>query len=345
VTTALQTLYARLLKSLHEENEAAIISVYGADGTVDKSLAHPRDARSWAHAVELTARPSAQTFGPVTSLSAPDGSLTVVEHYTNRPRLIILGAGHIALALTRMACLADFEIVVFDDRPSFANSERFPEADAVICDSFERLFERVQLRGTDYVVVVTRGHQHDATCLAGVLSGPEPAYTGMIGSKRRVAIVMSGLREDGYDEERIARIHSPIGLRIGAITPAEIAVSIMAEIVQVKRTERGEGFAVSCDLEVVRALGSGSGEADALITIYETTGSVPIDSGAKLAMTYEGSLIGTIGGGCSEAETLQVAREVIRTGLWRTHLVDMSDSAEGDGMVCGGEMRVIIEPL
>jgi xanthine dehydrogenase accessory factor len=294
----------------------------------------------------------------------------LVENYTACPRLIIIGAGHVGLALSQMGALVGFEVVVFDDRPVFASAERFPAATQVICDSFDHLFERLRIRSSDYVVVVTRGHLHDTACLRDILAGPEPAYTGMIGSRRRVAIVMNGLRGEDYNTERIARIHAPIGLSIGAVTPAEIAVSIVAEVVRVRRqghsgstgsvgsvgasgaiasgangSKGGTGSdLLSCDLEVAQHLASG-GRADAMITIFDSSGSVPIDSGAKLSMTYEGAICGTIGGGCSESGAMQEARRLINQGGWRVHTVDMRDSAEEDGMVCGGEMQVIIEKL
>jgi xanthine dehydrogenase accessory factor len=244
-----------------------------------------------------------------------------------------------------MAKLVDFEVLVYDDRPAFANAGRFPEADTIVCDSFERFSEKVNLKQTDYVVIATRGHRHDSACLEAILAGREPAYTGMIGSKRRVAIVMEQLREQGHDAQRLADIHTPIGLRIGAFTPAEIAVSIIAEVIAVKRLEYAESVYHSCDLEVVEALATSQAADEAMITIYNARGSVPIDTGAKLSMTYDGAITGTIGGGCSEAEAMQIARDVIRKGGWRTHTVDMSNTAEEDGMVCGGKMHVVIERL
>jgi xanthine dehydrogenase accessory factor len=338
-----QELYVQLLEALKRGASAAVVSHYGSDGSVDKRMVSTEKPDAWLELEEFLAQPGMVMSGPVTSHVAEDGGLTVIERYHTKSRLLILGGGHIALALVQMAKLVEFEVVLYDDRPAFANTERFPHADKVICDGFDRLVERLDFRENDYVVIVTRGHQHDFECLEAVLAGPEPVYTGMIGSKRRVAIVKGQLKEAGFDEHRLARIHAPIGLRIGALTPAEIAVSIMAEIIAVKRLEHADVSYLSCDLTVVEALASSPKAVEAMITVYDTTGSVPIDTGAKLSMTYEGDITGTIGGGCSEAGAMQVAREVIRTGGWRTHTIDLADSAEEDGMVCGGEMRVIIE--
>jgi xanthine dehydrogenase accessory factor len=300
---------------------------------------------AWLELEALLARPGMQASGPVASHTAADGSLTVVERYSAKPRLIIFGGGHIGVALAQMGKLVNFEVWVYDDRLAFANAERFPHADTVICDGFDRLCERLDLTGSDYLVIATRGHRHDSHCLETVLRCQSPAYTGMIGSRRRVAIVMEELRAMGFDERRLSQIHAPIGLRIGALTPAEIAVSIMAEVIAIKRNEYASGAYSSCDLEVVEALASPKPSAEAMITIYRTSGSVPIDTGAKLSMTYDGTITGTIGGGCSEAEAMRVGREVIRADGWRTHTIDMANTAEEDGMVCGGEMHVVIERL
>ncbi|MDR1712599.1 MAG: XdhC family protein [Coriobacteriales bacterium] len=349
-----ENIYSRLLEILQRQGLVSLVSEYSTDGTVLRHLVSPDDEVAWTKLRQRKTLPQAITDGPVTSIHAADGTLTLIEDYAARPRLLILGAGHIAFALARMAALTDFEVLVYDDRPSFANPARFPDAQ-VICDSFAVLFEHIQLRSSDFVVIVTRGHKHDKDCLQGVLAGSQPAYTGMIGSRRRVAIVLDQLRQAGFDAARIERVHSPIGLRIAAVTPAEISVSILAEMIAVRRggdaaggvseNSARSGAVQSCDLEVVRALAGGA-MAEALVTILRTDGSVPIETGAKLAMTYDGQLIGTIGGGCSEADAMRVGRDVIRSGGWRLYSVDMTaDGFDEEGMVCGGEMQVVIEAI
>jgi xanthine dehydrogenase accessory factor len=117
----------------------------------------------------------------------------------------------------------------------------------------------------------------------------------------------------------------------------------LAEIIEVKRVKRPGQGGMSCDLETAARLAESGEKADALITILETHGSVPREAGAKMSMSYEGAIIGTIGGGCAESGVMQDARTVIREGGWRTVTVDMTDTAEEDGMVCGGHMTVLIE--
>jgi xanthine dehydrogenase accessory factor len=333
-----KNLYKNLMSALANGHRSAVMTTCKADGTITKTLVTNADAFTDVQ----NAHPDAVTDGPVTHVLA-DGTLTVLEHYQPTPRMIILGGGHIALALCEMAKLVDFSVLVFDDRPMFANAERFPKADEVICDDFTRLFDRVKIRPTDYVVIVTRGHKHDTECLEGVLRGEKPAYTGMIGSRRRVAIVMRQLEESGYSKERLDEVRTPIGLRIGAVTPQEISVAIVAEIIQVRRLEHGQTENSGSDIETAAALALRGEEADAIITILQTKGSVPRETGAKMSMSYEGNIIGTIGGGCAESGIMQDARTIIREGGWRIVTIDMTDTAEEDGMVCGGWMSALIE--
>lgn len=173
--------------------------------------------------------------------AAPAGSLQVfIDVQAPPPHLVIAGAGHIAAPLAEIGRICDFEVTVLDDRPQYASRARFPTADRVIAGPLRD--ELRKLRGgqatfdeNTYLVLVTRGHQHDVACLLEVLDDPV-AYIGMIGSRRRIRAVYELLaREQGIPPEKFDRIHAPIGLAIGAQTPAEIAVCIMAEIIGVQR--------------------------------------------------------------------------------------------------------------
>ena len=164
----------------------------------------------------------------------------VVRRFVPRERLILLGGGHVALALSRMAEMLDFAVTVVDDRPDFANYTRFPAAERVVCDAFVPSIASLAIRAGDYVCILTRGHRWDGECLRALLAGTEPSYLGMIGSRRRVAGLFDALRADGFDAERIARIHAPIGLAIGSQTPEEIAVSIAAQLIAFRAQKRKE---------------------------------------------------------------------------------------------------------
>lgn len=144
----------------------------------------------------------------------------------------IIGAGHVALATAQLAAFAGFEVMVLDDREEFANKDRYPEArEVLVVDSFDNCLGELSL--DDYVVIVTRGHLHDRDVLAQALA-TEAGYIGMIGSKKKREVIYDSLRKENISEAELQRVHSPIGLNIGADTPNEIALSIVGELVQVR---------------------------------------------------------------------------------------------------------------
>lgn len=159
-------------------------------------------------------------------------------------RLLILGGGHIAAPLAEVGTLTGFEVTVVDDRPAFASVSRFPSADQVICRDFGSAIKEYEADSATFVVIVTRGHRHDKFCLAEILRGQSPAYTGMIGSRRKVKAVLEELETEGFRREQLERVQAPIGLDIGAQTPEEIAVSIMAEIIMIKHYGYSNGLRV-----------------------------------------------------------------------------------------------------
>jgi xanthine dehydrogenase accessory factor len=255
-----------------------------------------------------------------------------------------LGGGHIAKPLAEFASKCGFSVFVTDDRPSFANIERFPDAKKVLCESFDRCFPLLNINSSTFVVIITRGHRHDIDCLRQTLNF-KPAYIGMIGSKRRVAGVKKQLIDEGFSRDKLDAVRAPIGLDIGAVTPEEIAVSILSEAIMYKRKYSDRQWP-EIDHEVLEDLSTSSDDDRAIATIIETSGSVPRNIGAKIVVYQYGKIIGSIGGGCSEGAIIQSAYEVIKTGAFRIVEVDMSGTfAEDNGMVCGGTMKVAIEPF
>lgn len=158
----------------------------------------------------------------------------LVEPQISEIQLLILGGGHIALPLASIAKILGYGVTVVDDRPSFANPGRFRTADRVICNSFEQALDEIEIGPQTYVVIVTRGHRFDKHCLKKVIYKPA-GYIGMIGSRRRVRALFAELLEEGFPIERLKGIYSPIGLKIGAETPEEIALCILGEIIQVQK--------------------------------------------------------------------------------------------------------------
>ena len=149
------------------------------------------------------------------------------------PPLYIVGAGHVGWHLARMAADTGFRIHVIDDRVKFANAERFPHAEQIEVDDIGAWLHRADLPTTAYAVVVTRGHTHDFEALRA-LAARDLRYVGLIGSRAKVARIFEALQAEGMPIECLGRVHAPIGLDIGAITPAEIAVSILAELIAVR---------------------------------------------------------------------------------------------------------------
>lgn len=287
-------------------------------------------------------------FARVSTTWGEDGSVTIREPVLPQERLIVLGGGHIALPVCEFAAKCGFNVCVVDDRPSFANTARFPLAQQVLCESFETAIEKLEVTAFDYVVVITRGHKHDADCLRALLPGQAPAYLGMIGSRRRVKGLLEMLKEEGFDEARLAGICTPIGLNIGAVTPGEIAISIMAEVIAHKRLpEYGDAsrFCIDSDLELsTLEYLAANREPKAVVTVIETKGSTPRGTGAKMAVSPIGQVTGSIGGGCSEAAVIRDAIAIIGTGRYKLMDIDLTgEVAESDGMVCGGTMKVLIE--
>jgi xanthine dehydrogenase accessory factor len=156
-----------------------------------------------------------------------------VEPILPQPILYIFGGGHVSMALAKAAHSAGFAIGVVDDREQFANLERFPMASEVHT-TYEDAFEKIKPNASSYLVIVTRGHRDDMRVLAWAVN-TEARYIGMIGSKRKVLSVYQALEREGYPSEKFDQVHAPVGIEIGALTPDEIAISIAAELIAVRR--------------------------------------------------------------------------------------------------------------
>ena len=166
-----------------------------------------------------------------------------LEVMAQPPTIVIVGAGHIAVPLAQLAALLDFRVLVLDDRDRYATEARFPTAGQILVGPYRETLERVELGRNAHVVLVTRGHVHDEACLEMLLDR-DVAYIGMIGSRRRVRTVIGHLLDKGHDPSRVQNVFAPIGLDIGAKTPAEIALAIMAEIVNLRRKGRAPSLSI-----------------------------------------------------------------------------------------------------
>jgi xanthine dehydrogenase accessory factor len=163
------------------------------------------------------------------------GQLEVfIEPVLPQPRAFIFGAGHISKSLSAVATLAGFDTVIVDDRDSFANRERFPEAGEVLAGEYEEIFPQLPVNASSFIVIVTRGHRDDLRVLRWALA-TRARYIAMIGSRRKVISVVKELEKEGVAVDRPERLFAPMGLDIGAVTPEEIAVAVVAEMIAVRR--------------------------------------------------------------------------------------------------------------
>lgn len=165
----------------------------------------------------------------------PEGVKVFFDILTSDVMIIICGAGHIAVPLAKFATEVGFHVIVIDDRPDFAHPARFPGCE-VIAEDFVATLRNMPVNSSTYVVVITRGHEHDAECLQEILNKKnDAAYVGLIGSERRVRFVVDMLQRQGIKKKRLAGLFTPIGLPIGAESPEEIATSILAELICVRK--------------------------------------------------------------------------------------------------------------
>ncbi len=167
-------------------------------------------------------------------ITSPDGTQIFVETIALEPMLFIFGAGHLACYISKYAKSVNFQITICDDRAEFANKNRFPDADNIVVQSFETAFDELKIDKNSYVVLVTREHKSDQLVLEKTLT-TDAKYIGMIGSKKKTSTVLKNLKERDTPQQALSRVYSPIGISIGALTPEEIALSIVAELVKVRR--------------------------------------------------------------------------------------------------------------
>lgn len=259
-------------------------------------------------------------------------------------KMVICGGGHVSIPMIQMGRMLGFQVYVLEDRPKFADCARQAGALEVICEPFAQGLARIKGDKDTFFVIVTRGHRYDQVCLEAIVE-KEHAYIGMIGSRRRAAKVKEAILEKGRNPDVVNRVYTPIGLEIGAETPEEIAVAVMAEIIQVKN--KGKRYA-GYSRELVQAVLNCPDDPKVLATIVNRKGSAPREIGTKMLTLPGGDCIGTIGGGCVEAEIVRKALSMMHSDERKSILyhVDMTgEDAEEEGMACGGIIDVLLEPV
>jgi len=256
--------YEEILEIKSAGRKAAVATIVGTKGSTPrevgaKMLIHEdgkilgtigggcMEAEVWQEAMKVIAGDKPKTIHfDLTGRAAEESGMICggvmdiyIEPIVPTPRVFIFGGGHISLFVSKMSTMVGFQVVVIDDRPQFANQERFPEAEEVIAEEFPFVLPKLQVNRSTYLVIVTRGHAYDQEVLEWALS-KEVKYIGMIGSRKKIQTVYNNLKEKGFTPDQLQRVHAPIGLDIGALTPEEIAVSILAEMIKVRRERKGE---------------------------------------------------------------------------------------------------------
>ena len=267
------------------------------------------------------------------SQGKPIQEASLTEHIKPEPHLFIFGAGHVSKALYDLAVLQNMKVTVADERAEVCNPKRFPLANRILLpypDILQTQFDII----SPYYVIVTHGHSYDSQCLEYALNH-RCSYIGMIGSKGKVAATMEKMLAKGYTQEQLNKVCSPIGLKIGAVTPEEIAISIMAEIISHFRSDKN---LVTIDPNLIKVMASGHGVD---VRIVEKHGSAPRSVGSQMFVSEDGNLYGTIGGGAIENRSIEIAKKMIKDNL-NYHLEQFTLDASSDlGMICGGNAKVI----
>lgn len=200
-----------------------------ADGTVSGTLGSETLDEP---ALEVAQRVAA--IGNTESISTEDGTEIFVEGFTTPPTLVMVGGGHVGKATADLANILGYRVYIVDDRPEFSNDDRFPYAEQTIVTPYEYWSDLLSINVNTFVVVATRGHRYDDMALESALK-TRARYIGLLGSRRKTLMIYRRLLEQGATKERIREVYAPIGLNIGALTPEEIAVSIMSEVIMVRR--------------------------------------------------------------------------------------------------------------
>ncbi len=293
-----------------------------------------------AHAGETVSLPEG-------GLVKVDGTRVFSEVLGNEQELVICGAGHVSMPVISIAKMMGFRVTAIDDREQFVQNAFDHGADSGLCMSFGEALAQIPGNPDTFFVIVTRGHRSDSECLLSIVKKPH-AYIGLIGSRSKIGMVRQILTDAKVPQDVIASVHMPIGLDIGAETPEEIAVAIMAEIIEVKnKNRRNEGIKA----EIMKALMAENRDPAVLATIISKQGSSPRAAGTRMLVAGDGSAAGTIGGGLAEARVMQRAAEMLSDNKnWPLKPVvvnvDMTGKdVEDEGMICGGAIEVLLEAV
>lgn len=341
-----QTL-ADVLQSTNQTGSYTLATVLEGAEAGSQLLLRDGDALWQTQSAELLQRQLAVLQAcTATGFLILEGQRVFAERFGAVPQLVVCGGGHVAAALVKQAKLLGMPVLAIDDREEFAQQLRAAGADTVLCAPFAQALQDVPGGAETYFAVLTRSHAFDLDCLTRILQKPA-AYVGMMGSRGRAALVRRQLLENGLDSQRIDALCAPIGLAIGAQTAAEIALSILAQIVQVKNARpQTEGYPVALLDAMVQA--EKAHTPAVLATIIVRHGSTPRDVGAKMLVLPDGSIVGSVGGGIMEHYTVQAAQKLLAQAVPALQCLQLSADGKNEDTAiaaCGGSMEVLLQTL
>ncbi len=267
-----------------------------------------------------------------------EGEEVLKEQLSAPLEVVIFGGGHVGLELSHLCARLDLAHTIVDDRIEFCNRERFAHAD-LLCLPFSEVFAHPRGWTRPIFIIATRGHDHDQICLEHCLA-MEHRYLGMIGSRSKVSQTFARLREQGFSQAQLDSIHAPIGLKIGAVTASEIALSIMAEVVS---SYRSGAPVLRLDSELLAVQAHNHHIA---VRVIAKSGSAPAEVGFTLALLEDGSTAGTVGGGMVEALAIEEAKRMAHDRSIADHSARFNLSqgeAASIGMICGGTIELLFQ--
>lgn len=268
------------------------------------------------------------------------GSTVFAERLSANARVIVCGGGTVGQEVVKLGKLLGYTVIVIEDRMEYAMLAEKLGADQVYCVDFSSGLAALGQGDADYYVVMTREHRYDKDCLEAILRR-RYAYVGMMASRTRAGALKEVLRLEGFAADKLESLRSPIGLNIHAETPAEIAVSIYAEIIEHRnQNDRSEGFREEL-LKVI--LACAPQKPMILVTIVERTGSAPRDIGTKMLIHEDGTKSGSVGGGWMEAEVTEMALDMFRTG--QRYMVYQTEEDSENAVLCGGYETICLEMI
>lgn len=271
------------------------------------------------------------------------GERVFIEKSGVKDHLVVLGCGHVAIPVIKIAKMADFLVTAVDDREEYAEAARKAGADKALSGSFTEVIESLKSDDHTYFIIVTREHLCDVECLRAVLK-KSCAYIGMMGARRRVQAVKEMLISEGFVDRDFEKLHTPIGLKINSDTPAEIAVSILAELIQ----ERHKDNNILWPDDILGELTGDNAYAghSTLCTVVSKEGSAPREVGARMLVRDDGKVINTIGGGPTEMFVIDKCRKGLAGEEELPQLIKRdlgSKESAKEGEFCGGVVEIFVE--